>query len=62
MSKPLAIRITAEFNVLLARTFVPVAETRISIFFLAIYVKMELNNSIYNHMHYDALFYPLKHL
>ena len=47
---------------LLIHTFVPVAETRISILFLAIYVKMELNNSIYNHMHYDALFYLLKHL
>ena len=35
MSEPLAIRITAEFNVLLTHTFVPVAETRISILFLA---------------------------
>ena len=35
MYKPLAIRITAEFNVLLTHTFVPVAETRISILFLA---------------------------
>ena len=35
MFEPLAIRITAKFNVLLTHTFVPVAETRISIFFLA---------------------------
>ena len=35
MSEPLANRITAEFNVLLTHTFVPVAETRISILFLA---------------------------
>ena len=35
MYEPLANRITAEFNVLLTHTFVPVAETRISILFLA---------------------------
>ena len=35
MYEPLAIRITAEFNVLLTHTFVPVAETRIFILFLA---------------------------
>ena len=35
MSEPLANRITTEFNVLLTHTFVPVAETRISILFLA---------------------------
>ena len=35
MSEPFANRITAEFNVLLTHTFVPVAETRISILFVA---------------------------
>ena len=35
MYEPLAIRITTEFNVLLTYNFVPVAEIRISILFLA---------------------------
>ena len=35
MYEPLAIRITTEFNVLLTHTFVPVAEIRVSILFLA---------------------------
>ena len=35
MYEPLANRIAAKFNVLLTHTFVPVAETRISILFLA---------------------------